>query len=234
MNPVFAVQGFAMSNIISLQLRRPIIILAIMTFLFHPHLWSQVLPEGGALLEFVASERQRGAVLTYSQSYTDDQHEKVSYTGTLYAGIHFFKLDGCEVVARVAVEDRYSGAILHKSGLGRVHVEQTGELTDDTVYEYRFSLGKLNANGIHDLRAIPAQFANNTSFRCEEERSCQLSWVRITSRDDEIVETRTVDGIQDIDSRVSSIALPMASPEIAANAAKLFAGAAQACAADAR
>jgi hypothetical protein len=208
--------------------------LAIMIFLFPIQLWPQVLPEGGALLDFVASERQRGAVLTYSQSYLDDQHEKVSYTGTLYTGIRFFKLDGCDVDARVAVEDRFSGAILHKSALGRVHIEQTGDLTDDTVYEYRFSLGKLNANGIHDLRAIPAQFASNTSFHCEEDLSCHLSWVRITSRDQEIGETRTVDGIQDIDSRVSSIALPMASPEIAVNAAKLFAGAAQACAADNR
>jgi hypothetical protein len=220
-----------MGNILSVQLRRTFFLVAILPFLLRPHLWSQVLPEGGALLDFVASERQRGAVLTYAQSYIDDQHEKVSYTGTLYTGIHLFRLDGCEVVARVNVEDRYSGAILHKSGLGRVHIEQTGDLTDDTVYEYRFSLGKLNAGEIHDLRAIPAQFAGNTSFRCEEDQSCHLSWVRITSRDHEISETRTVDGIQDIDSRVSSIALPMASPEIAANAAKLFAGAAQACAA---
>jgi hypothetical protein len=223
-----------MGNILSVQLRRTFFLVAILPFLLRPHLWSQVLPEGGALLNFVASERQRGAVLTYAQSYIDDQHEKVSYTGTLYTGIHLFRLEGCEVVARVNVEDRYSGAILHKSGLRRVHIEQTGDLTDDTVYEYRFSLGKLNAGEIHDLRATPAQFAGNTSFRCEEDQSCHLSWVRITSRDHEISETRTVDGVQDIDSRVSSIALPMASPEIAANAAKLFAGAAQACAADNR
>jgi hypothetical protein len=223
-----------MGNILSVHFRRAFFLVATLPFLPRPHLWSQVLPEGGALLNFVASERQRGAVLTYSQSYIDDQHEKVSYTGTLYTGIHLFRLDGCEVVARVNVEDRYSGAILHKSGLGRVHIEQTGDLVDDTVYEYRFSLGKLNADEIHDLRAIPAQFAGNTNFRCEEDQSCHLSWVRITSRDHEISETRSVDGIQDIDSRVSSIALPMASPEIAANAAKLFAGAAQACAADNR
>jgi hypothetical protein len=223
-----------MGNILSVQCRRAFFLVAILPFLLPPHVWSQVLPEGGALLDFVAAERQRGAVLTYAQSYIDDQHEKVSYTGTLYTGIHLFRLDGCEVVARVNVEDRYSGAILHKSGLGGVHIEQTGDLTDDTVYEYRFSLGRLNAGEIHDLRAIPAQFAGNTSFRCEEDQSCHLSWVRITSRDHEISETRTVDGIQDINSRVSSIALPMASPEIAANAAKLFAGAAQACAADNR
>jgi hypothetical protein len=103
-----------MGNILSVQFRRTFFLVAILPFLLRPHLWSQVLPEGGTLLDFVASERQRGAVLTYAQSYIDDQHEKVSYTGTLYTGIHLFRLDGCEVVARVNVEDRYSGAILHQ------------------------------------------------------------------------------------------------------------------------
>jgi hypothetical protein len=46
-----------------------------------------------------------------------------------------------------------------------------------------------------------------------------------------IAETRTVNGIQDKDSRVTSIVLPMMSPEIAANAAKLFSGAVRACSA---
>jgi hypothetical protein len=127
-----------MGDIVS-QLRRRFFMLAIMAFLFPTHLWSQVLPEGGARLDFVASERQRGTVLTYSQSYIDDKFEKVFYQGTLYTGIHSFKLDGCDVATGVDVEDRYSGVIQHKSGFGRVHMEQTGELTDDTVYQYRFT-----------------------------------------------------------------------------------------------
>jgi hypothetical protein len=40
-------------------------------------------PEGGELLDFIASEQQRGSVLTYSQSYVDDQNERASYNGTL-------------------------------------------------------------------------------------------------------------------------------------------------------
>src|ERR1700733_6496879 len=86
---------------------------------------AQMTPEGGALLDFIASEQQHGSVLTYSQSYVDDENERVSYSGTLYAGIHLFKLDDCKVMARVAVQDRYSGAIEHRS-LGRVRLEQTG------------------------------------------------------------------------------------------------------------
>lgn len=54
---------------------------------------SQVTAEGGELLSFFTSEQLRGSVLTYRQSYIDNQNERVSYAGTLYAGINLFKLD---------------------------------------------------------------------------------------------------------------------------------------------
>lgn len=221
----------AKSTIVCFQLRRLALILVIMSCLSRVDLQAQVLPEGGALLEFIASEQQRFSVLTYAQSYLDDEHERVSYTGTLYEGIHSFQLNECEVVAQVAVQDRFSGAIEHRSGLGRVRYERTGQLTDDTVYEYRFGLAKLNAGEITDSRARPVQFLSDTNFQCQEDRSCSLSWVRLRSRDPAISETRTVNGIQDIDTKVSSIVLPMASADFAANAVKVFSSAARACAA---
>ena len=210
------------------RLSRAVFVLVIISYLAHTNMGAQMTPEGGELLDFIASEQQHGSVLTYSQSYTDDQHERVSYNGTIYAGIHLFKLDECKVMARVAVQDRYSGAIEHRS-LGRVHLEQTGELADDTVYEYRFSLGELSTDGIHDLRAVPGQLDSNTSVRCEEDRSCNLSWIQITAPYGKIAETRTVNGIQDVDSRAASIVLPMASPESAVQAARLFRVAIGAC-----
>jgi hypothetical protein len=221
----------AMGNFVWARLRRALFVFLITAQVSRPNLYSQMSSEGGALLEFIASEQQHGSVLTYSQSYLDDEHERVYYTGTLYTGIQLFTLDGCNVTARVAVEDRFSGATEHRGGFGRVHTESTGFLTDDTVYDYRFSLGELSADGIHDLRAVPAQLNSNTSVRCEEDRSCNLSWLRIMAPNGAIAETRTVNGIQDKDSRVTSIVLPMMSPEIAANAAKLFSGAVRACSA---
>jgi hypothetical protein len=221
----------AMGNFVCARLWRAIFVLLIITQVSRPNLYSQMSSEGGALLDFIASEQQHGSVLTYSQSYMDDQNERVSYTGTLYTGIQLFKLDGCKVMARIAVEDRFSGAIEHKSGFGRVHTEPTGNLTDDTVYEYRFSLAELSADGIHDLLAMPAQLNVNTSVRCEEDRSCNLSWLRLMAPHSAIAETRTVNGIQDKDARVTSIVLPMVSPEIAGQAAKLFSGAVRACSA---
>ncbi len=156
--------------------RRLALILVIMT---RSNLHAQMLPEGGALLEFIASEQQRFSVLTYAQSYLDDQHERVSYTGTLYEGIHSFKLSECEVVAQVAVQDRFSGAIEHRSGLGRVQYERTGELTDDTVYEYRFSLAKLDAGEITDPRARPVHSSAAQTFSARKTshaacRGCDL------------------------------------------------------------
>ena len=84
---------------------------------------SRVTPESGDLVSFIATEQQRGSVLTYTQSYTDDQNERVSYAGTLYTGIRLFKLDECQVIARVAVEDRFSGRIGHRN-FGRVQADR--------------------------------------------------------------------------------------------------------------
>lgn len=209
-------------------LRRAVLVLFIVANLPSIKAHAQMTPEGGELLDFIATEQQRGSVLTYVQSYVDDQNEKVSYNGTLYAGMQHFKLDECKVTVRVAIQDRYSGAIEHRN-FGRVHSQQTGELMDDTVYEYRFGLGELSADAVHALSAVPAQLNSNTSVRCEEDRFCNLFWIQITAPNIKIAETRTVNGIQDVDSRASSIVLPMASPELAAQAAKLFSAAIRAC-----
>jgi hypothetical protein len=208
--------------------RRTAFVLYIIANLPSINVDAQTTPEGGELLKFLAAEQQRGSVLTYSQSYVDDQNERVSYSGTLYAGIQLFKIDECKVTAHVAVEDRYSGAIEHR-GLGRVRLEQTGELKDDTVYEYRFNLGDLSAGGVRALRAVPGQLNINTRVQCEEDRSCTLSWIQITAPKGDIAETSTVNGIQDVDSRAASMVLPMASSELADQAAKLFNVAIRAC-----
>jgi hypothetical protein len=189
---------------------------------------SQVTPEGGDLQSFIAAEEQRGSVLTYTQSYTDDENERVSYTGTLYTGIRFFKVDECQMIARVAVEDRFSGRIGHRK-FGRVHFEATGELTDDTVYEYRVSLRDLSPGEIHELRAVPAEMSVHTSFRCEEDSFCNVYWVHIKVPENTIAETRTVNDIQNLDTKVASIVLPMASQESAAHGTKLFSAAIRAC-----
>jgi hypothetical protein len=216
--------GVSLMNLV----RSAVFVLFIIANLPSTKVDAQMTPAGGELLNFIANQQQRGSVLTYAQSYVDDENERVSYNGTLYAGIHLFKLDECKVTARVAVQDRYSGAIEHRN-LGRVHLEQTGELIDNTVYEYRFSLGELHADAVHALSAVPAQLNINTSVRCEEDRSCNLSWIQITAQNSKIAETRTVNGIQDVDSRAASIVLPMASSEVAAQAAKLFNVAIRAC-----
>jgi|ERR1700733_5635029 hypothetical protein len=191
----------------------------------------QVTAEDGELLSFIAAEQQRGSVLTYTQSYTDDQDERVSYTGTLYTGIQRFELHDCQMNARVAFEDRYSGRIGRRS-LGRVHFQPTGELTDDTVYEYHLNLAELSSDGVHDLRAVPAELNINTSFRCLEDSFCNLYWVQVTATANKIAETRTVNGIQDLDKKTTSIVLPMASQELAIQGTRLLTAAIRACSTD--
>ena len=210
------------------QLGRGVFLLCLISHLSSRLVDSQVTPEGGELLSFIASEQQRGSVLTYTQHYTDDQNERVFYAGTLYTAIQRFKLDECQMIARVVVEDRFSGRIEHRS-FGRVHFESTGELTDDTLYEYRLSLRDVSPDGVHDLRAVPAEMNNNTVFGCEEDRLCNLYWIHITAPDNKIAETRTVNGIQNLDTKATSVVLPMASQELAVQGAKLFGAAIRSC-----
>jgi hypothetical protein len=178
------------ANIVRPRLWRAVLVLILITKILHTRIDSQMTSACGDLLNFIATEQQRGPVLTYAQSYIDNQNERVSYTGTLYTGIQLFKIYECNVTARVAAEDRYSGAIEHRSDFRRVHFEQTGELTDDTVYEYRFSLAELKTDGVHDLRAVPADVDINTSIRCEEDRACNLSWIQLTDSRRSIAENR--------------------------------------------
>jgi hypothetical protein len=76
---------------------------------------------------------------------------------------------------------------------------------------------------------VPGQLNIHTTVRCEEDRSCNLSWIQIAAPKSGMAETRTVNGIQDVDAKAKAIVLPMASPEAAAQAAKLFSVAIRAC-----
>ena len=107
--------------------------------------------------------------------------------------------------------------------------EFTTVLTDDTVYEYRLSLRGLSPDGIHELRAVPAEMNINTTFRCEEDRFCNLYWVHITAPGNKIAKTRTVNSIQNLDTKATSIVLLMASQEFAVLGEKLFRVAIRAC-----
>src|SRR3984957_8074349 len=133
-------------------------ILAIIPWLLLTHLSAQVIPEVAELAHCLAPEEQHFSVLAYSQTYMDDDHERVSYRGTLYNAIHSVGLKGCDVVADVAGEDWFSGAVQHNIGVRRGLYERTGELPAASVYEYRFRITSLNTKEIQDFRARPAEF----------------------------------------------------------------------------
>jgi hypothetical protein len=210
------------------RLGRTAIVLCLISNLSPRRADSLVSPEGGELLAFIASEQQRGSVLTYTQSYTDDQGERVSYTGTLYTGIRALKLDKCQMMAGVAVEDRYSGTIGHHR-FGRVQVEHTGDLTDDSAYEYGVDLSELSPDRVLAVRAVPPDLNIDTIVRCQEDRFCNLDWIQITTAVPIVAETRTVNGFQNLNLRVRSMVLPISSQESAVQGAKLFSALIRTC-----
>jgi hypothetical protein len=113
---------------------------------------------------------------------------------------------------------------------GRLRFRPTGELTDDTVYEYRVNLGNLQPDAVQSIRAVPAELNLSTRARCQEDSSCNLAWIQITSPAKQIEEIRTVNDFQDFSSTASSMLLPESSQEFAMQGTRLFAAAVAACA----
>jgi hypothetical protein len=144
------------------------LLLSVFVLLLCPRLHAETLPEIKAVIDFVSVGERLGALLHYSQTYLDDQHERVTYRGTLYTAIRQLTVDGCEVKVRVVVQDRFSGSIAKHKKLSPDRLEHTGFLVDDTVHEYDFALNDLEREGISDFLARPQDLLNGTGFQCDE------------------------------------------------------------------
>jgi hypothetical protein len=210
------------------------LLLSVFVLLLCPRLHAETLPEIKAVIDFVSVEERLGALLHYSQTYLDDQHERVTYRGTLYTAIRQLTVDGCEVKVRVVVQDRFSGSIAKHKKLSPDRLENTGSLVDDTVHEYDFALNDLEREGISDYLARPQDLLNGTGFQCEENSKCAMEWIRITAKGQAIRAREIDNGIQSSDVTLPAIALPVSGIGSASSGAKLFRHAAWACSGERR
>jgi hypothetical protein len=211
------------------RIKRVAVILSISIHLLCARLHSETLPEVKAIVGFTSAEERLGALLHYSQSYVDDQNERVIYSGTLYTAIRQFAVDGCEVKIRVAVQDRFSGSLTKHKMLSADRVVSTGSLVDDTVHEYDFALNDLEGEGISDYVARPQDLLNGTGFQCEENSKCEIEWIRLVAKGPAIGAREIDNGIQYSDVKLAAIALPVSGVDSARGGAKLFRDAARAC-----
>ena len=183
-----------------------------------------------SLKNVLAKESTRHSVLTYSQRYVDAANKLVQYKGTIFLQVKSFELDGCDLKIDVVVQDSYVGSEQQKQRSGEdVSHKDLGHGTDTYHYAYHLNLKTAEVAQVDTVAARPAQLRKNTMFICEEERSCDLQWLRITTKTPSIAETRIMNIDQDFDQLVDQIAVPMTSREVAVQSAKSLQDLAAAC-----
>ena len=174
-----------------------------------------------SLKNILAQEITRHSVLTYSQRYLDAANKIVQYKGTIFLQVKSFELDGCDLKIDVVVQDSYVGSEQQKQRSGEdVSPKDLGHGTDTYRYAYDLNLKTAEVTQVDTVAARPAQLRKNTMFICEEERSCDLQWLRVATKKPSITETRIMNIDQDFDQMVNQIAVPMTSQEVALQSAK--------------
>jgi hypothetical protein len=187
-------------------------------------------PLHDSLKNILAQEITRHSVLTYSQRYLDSPNKIVQYKGTIFLQVKSFELDGCDLKINVVVQDSYVGSEQQKRRSGEdVSRQDLGHGTDTYRYAYHLNLKTAEVTQVDTVAARPVQLRNNTMFICEEERSCDLQWLRIATKKPSIAETRVTNIDQDFDQMVDQIAVPMTSRKVALQSAKSLQDLATAC-----
>jgi hypothetical protein len=173
------------------------------------------------LKNILTQESTRHSLLTYSQRYIDDANKFVQYKGTIFLQVKSFELDGCDLEINVIVQDTYLGSEQQKRRSGEdVNYKDLGHGRDTYRYAYHLNLQTADVAQVDTVAARPVQLRSNTEFVCEEEKSCNLQWLRITTKRPSIAETRIMNVDQDFDQMVDQIAVPMTSREVAVQSAK--------------
>jgi hypothetical protein len=182
-----------------------------------------------SLKNILAQETTRHSVLTYSQRYTDAASKLVQYKGTIFLQVKSFELDGCDLKIGVVVQDSYVGSEQKQRSGEDVNRKDLGHGTDTYRYAYRLNLKTAEVTQVDTVAARPAQLRKNTVFLCEEERSCDLQWLRVATKKPSIAEMRVMNIDKDFDQMVDQIAVPMTSREVALQSAKSLQDLVSAC-----
>jgi trehalose/maltose hydrolase-like predicted phosphorylase len=173
-----------------------------------------------SLKNILTQESTRHSVLTYSQRYIDAANKLVQYKGTIFLHLKSFELDGCDLKIDVIVQDSYVGSEQKRRSGEDANRKDLGHGTDTYHYTYHLNLKTAEVSQVDTVTARPVQLRKNTRFVCEEERSCDLQWLRITTKTPSIAETRIMNVDQDFNQMVDQIAVPMTSREVALQSAK--------------
>jgi hypothetical protein len=166
----------------------------------------------------LAKETSKWSVLTYTQRYTDDKDESVFYHGTLFVQLSKVSIEGCDLKLSVHVQDRFDGTTSKRQTF-RSETTDLGPQSETFDYEYLLKLTDLRQIEEKVVVGRPAQIQGRTGFNCEEQPSCELTWLDVKVSSPLIREVRTKDDITDFDEMVREITIPISSRQTAQDSA---------------
>jgi hypothetical protein len=166
----------------------------------------------------LTNETAKWSVLTYKQQYIDDDDENVFYQGTLFVQLSKVSLEGCDLKLSVHVQDRFTGTISKQQAL-HLKTADLGQQSETFNYEYLLNLTDLRQLEGQVLLGRPVQIPAHTGYICEEQPSCELTWLDVKLPAPLIKEARERDGVIDFDEMVKEITIPMSSRQAAQDSA---------------
>ncbi|HEY3704793.1 MAG TPA: hypothetical protein VGL22_06995 [Terracidiphilus sp.] len=159
-----------------------------------------------ALLADGGEEARRGTYLFYRQKYRDKHKRDVELHGSVYGVLRDVRVNGCEVEARVEIDDLYSGTI---------EGAPTGNMQDKTEYAIRFRLTREIAAALDVMDGRPRQLGRAMHTECEQNAACSFTWLRVRSAQSSLHEQIVLNNSITFDGLAKEILAPVSSREAA-------------------
>jgi hypothetical protein len=163
------------------------------------------------LANVIETDGSKGEWVFYRQRYVDADKRWVQYQGSVYAAVQNMKIEGCQINMETVVVDRFSGTVGNTG---------TGQQQDTSSYAISFALTPEIAEALQVVRARPAQLRRTTHAICDENPSCELTWVRIKEPGRKITERITTNDQIEFTGSTSTAVFPISSWDVGSGVVK--------------
>ena len=153
------------------------------------------------------SEKSKGEWIFYHERFVDADNQLAQYQGSIFAAVQSMKIEECQVNLDTVVVDHFSG-IVGNSG--------TGEQQDTTRSEISFTVTQAIVDTLQLIEARPAQLRRTTRAICDENPSCELTWIQVKDKGRRIRERVTTNGQLDFSGFSGTATFPVSSPDAGA------------------
>lgn len=185
-------------------------------------------PAATEIHRLLTSEQAAYSLLTYTQHYIDTENGVVDYAGVLYLHLQSFAVEGCDLKIDVVVQDRFDGTE-EKRVHGGMRKLSLGHRVVTYRYSYSLDLSQIAPPKFTARAGRPVELQGHTSSTCQEDKLCQVEWLSIKNAGPQIQESKSIDGADAFDQKVSEIAIPLTSEDVADHLRASLGNLAQAC-----